>query len=60
MVTWRVRIYNKIFLKRLIQDYLVQYDASYTAKDVEDEARHKYCLEHHSSGSNIEISVTKA
>lgn len=60
METWRVQITDKKQPERVIKDYLVQYDASYTAADIEEEARTNYCLQARSKGHTIEITVTKA
>ncbi len=60
MVTWRVQITDKKQPKHVIKDYLVQYDESYTAKDIEEEAKNNYCLQTHSKDHTVEIIVTKA
>lgn len=60
MVTWRVQITDKKQSKRILKDYLVQYDESYTAADIEEDARNNYCLQSRSKDHTIEITVTKA
>lgn len=60
MVTWRIQITDKKHPERVIKDYLVQYNESYTATDIEEEARNNYCLQSRSKGHTIEITVTKA
>lgn len=60
MVTWRVQITDKKQPEHILKDYLVQYDASYTATEIEEEARNNYCLQTHSKGHTIEITITKA
>ena len=55
-----MQIKNKKQPKHVIKDYLVQYDESYTAKDIEEEAKNNYCLQTHSKDHTVEIIVTKA